>query len=273
MTTLDLIHPFAPSRFSGDRTRAAERLWEWYDGVGRTDDRVATEIVSLSEEERAGLIKSYAVPERLSDTVFRAIVEDCATYRLPCEFIVRQAKTATLFSNRRTFADWQEMDKVLRGWPIPHGRLVAALAGMGRSWQLGALDDLARAHFLTNRLSDLHMLQSDGILWVPIADFGKPQTGRHDIEQGIVTEGVRRVLWKQLVRIRDRMARTTLLYRDFPRRYQKAYRKWWMRLSWVLDEIEKREYDLWKTTLEPGVIDRAAHFIQSWFARRAFRGQ
>jgi hypothetical protein len=132
---------------------------------------------------------------------------------------------------------------------------------------------MSRAHFLTAQLIALRDKTEGDLVWIPESDFGSDPVRGIDLVKDPVTEQTRRVLWKQLIRIRDRIARTTSLYHEFPSRFRHPYRRWWMSVLWVLDEIEKRDYELSSMVLDPPAVQRLAIFLQSWFARAPFRAK
>ena len=88
-----------------------------------------------------------------------------------------------------------------------------------------------------------------------------------------MNEQMRRLLWKQVVRARDAFAHGAPLANEISPRLARGLKRWWMGGLEVLNEIERRDYDLWTKPLELSMRHRAQVFFQARFGRTSFRSR
>ncbi len=262
--------PFLHDGWSGDRTHAAAAFWAWHTALRA----VATGDDSLDEEDfalEADRVQATLFTRLVEADRVRAATEALAAYELDRALLVSQVRAAGRLSGPLEFVDVADIRSFADAWAVPLARLLAGIAGADRNWQLPQVDALGHAFFLLGRLVDVptdarrnqYFFSSE-----EMAFFGVSPT---DLRGGPPAENVKRLLWKQSVRIRDLFAQAVPLVRDLPRRQAAAFRRWWLGGLEVLNIIERREYDLWSRPVSIGTMRRLQVRYQSRFSRLAFK--
>ena len=246
--------PFYRLPWWGMEREAAQALWHWHAALTtpaapRLDGEDLTAYFEAEKASAAAAEPLKVIPE----FVWRGAYEACETHDLPLALLARQVGAARRFERERIrFPDASALDAFLRHWVLPHGLLLANLAGAGHSWQERPVFELARGFFLTGRLLRLPRDLRADRLFFPRADleqYGVPiRTLREGPDEDQAPrEDVQRLLWKLSVRARDALAQgQEALGRELPRRHAWGLRCYWLGALSMLSQLEKRNYDVWK---------------------------
>ena len=178
---------------------------------------------------------------------------------------------------RRVFKQWwlggQEppLQAFIQPWAGSQGRLLARLAGHKGSWQLPLVDELTRAFFLTGRLVHLPDDLARDRLFIPLDEMRHAGVSLDQLRAGDVDEAMRRLFWKQIVRVRDAFAQGQSLARDLPRWQRRVFKQWWLGGLELVNEIERRQYDVWSQPLMVSSVQRFRVRMQALAGRTSFR--
>jgi phytoene synthase len=267
------LRPFGGRPWSPAKREAAASLWDWHDALGRTVGVAAGS--SHGDEydgEREYLLvlasKPIAMlPAELSESAYAA----CQHHHLSLEDLARQARAADGFRPGHRFTTVADLEAFAGEWAIPLGRQLSALAGIRSAWQLAHVDAFCRAIFHLRHLVGLPLDLGRDRLFLPLDELERFSVEEAMIAAGKPTEGVRRVLWKHSVRIRDAFAQARPLARDLPRRYSRHFRSWWTTGLELINEIERRDFDVWSKPVSLSLYHRAQSAFQARFSRVSFR--
>ncbi len=249
----------------------ARALWDWHAALARADvpaldGRDLTAFFEAERESAEAGEPLRSMPEETARRAYRA----CADHELPHELLVVQILPARrLKEPPLRFATAAELDGFIRNWATPLATLLARLAGAGHSWQERSLHELTRGFFLTGRLVRLPQDLAHDRLFIPETDLEQTGVAVEQLRRGEVDEHLRRLFWKQAVRIRDALAQGQALTGELPRRYASALKRYWLGALDVLDEIERRDYDLWSRPIRLSGFRRLQVRLQAFFGRAA----
>jgi phytoene synthase len=151
---------------------------------------------------------------------------------------------------------------------VPHARLLAHLAGLTNSVQIGWVDELARGFFHLAHLLRLPADLARGRLFVPLDELRQYEVSAEQLRTGPATEGARRLLWKQSVRARDALQRGRSLADDLGLRKRYALLRYWHGALALLNELDRRDYDLWAAPIELSRLRRLEVYLLMLFGRR-----
>jgi phytoene synthase len=209
-------------------------------------------------------------PGRLPADVCRAAYDaaEAAHAKEGRGWLAAQAAVAARWHAPLRFADHADLVAFARAWAGSHARLVAGLGGYATRWHVGAVDELATGFFLADRLLRLPDDLAAGRCFVPDADLAAAGVSREALRAGDLDEALRKVLWKQTVRVRDALAQGRGFLRDLPRLKRLRLARDWHATLRRLDLLEERDYDLWRggpVTLSP--LQRAFALAQAALGR------
>jgi phytoene synthase len=152
-------------------------------------------------------------------------------------------------------------------WAMPHGRLLAGLAGIDLSVRLRHADELARAFFHLGRLLTLPEDVRRGQLFIPLAALEQRGVTVEQLRTGAVDDAVQGLLWKESVRIRDALAQGRPLIPNLSLRHRFALKRFWVGALELLKELERRDYDLWSAPMELSLFRRVQVYLQTLLGR------
>ena len=148
---------------------------------------------------------------------------------------------------------------------------MARLAGQKGSWQIPLIDELVRAYFLTGRLVYLPEDLARDHLFIPLDEMDHAGVSLEQLREGLVDEAMKRLFWKQTVRIRDAYAHGQNLVKDLTGWQRRVFKRWWLGGLYVLSEIERREYDVWSGPLTLTPLRRVQVQLQALVGKTSFR--
>ncbi|MFQ5569419.1 MAG: phytoene/squalene synthase family protein [Rhodothermales bacterium] len=267
-----LPHPFCEDTWSRKLKPAAQALWHWHLHLaeaaasrGEGDDPIA-----FFEEE--GVRAEAGEPlQLLPETVATEAYAVCREHNLPRTLLAEQVRAASRFRTPIRFETYAALLDFIQGWAIAHGRLLARLAGLRGSWQVRHVDELAKAFFLTGRLAFFAQDLARDRFFIPMDEMQQAGVSLEQLRAGKVDDALRRLLWKQVVRARDTFAQGQALVNDLEGRQARGFKRWWLGGLEVLNEIERRNYDLWSHPFSVSPFQKTRVRIQALMGRTSFR--
>lgn len=252
----------------------ARALWDFHTALvhAETPNLDGRDLTAFFEAERESLLSGGSlkvVPEPLTARVYEAVEE----HGVPRALLGRQVMAARTFKESIRFSDGREVGAFISDWANSHGRALAHLAGVTGSWQMQYIDEFSTALFWVGRLVTLKQDLERDWLFIPESDLEQAGVRVDDLRRGNVTEPVRRVLWKQTIRAKDAFAQSEQLVMDLPRRSANVVKRWWIGGLEILNEIRRRDYDVWSEPVDLSTFYRLQVRLQARFGRTTFRSK
>lgn len=201
------------------------------------------------------------------ERVWQRAYDVCEAHNLDRAWLAKQVGAAQHLQGSVRFETNADLKAFVQAWAIPHGRLLGGLAEANTTWQVRYLDELARAFFHLGRLLTLPHDLSEGRLFLPLEDLRRNRVSVQQLRDGGVTEGVRKLLWKESIRIRDALAQGQPLLKELGFWHRMMLKRWWIGALEVLQEIERRDYDLWSRPPTLSLFRRLQVYLQVVFGR------
>jgi phytoene synthase len=271
-----LPRPFYGLPWRGAEREAAQALWQWHSALAapRAPLLDGDDLTAYFEAEQADAAAGKPL-KVVDEEVWRGAYAACEAHDLPPALLARQVGAARRFKRERiAFETPKALDAFLRRWVFPHGMLLARLAEAGHAWQERAVFELARGFFLTGRLNRLPRDVRAGRLFIPESDLGQYGVAPRTLREGPLdgrppSKDVRRLLWKQSVRARDALAQgQEAIVKELPRRHAFGLRCYWLGALDVLDQHERRNFDLWSgPPVRLGRWRRSQVYLQAFLGR------
>ncbi|PSQ85408.1 MAG: phytoene synthase [Bacteroidetes bacterium QH_2_63_10] len=253
---------------------AAHALWNWHSAlaepepVGINGTGEATDQFFEEERERA----EAGDPMRLlPEDVWKGAYKACEEHGLDRTLLAAQVTAARVLCGKTQFETADALKDFVGLWAVPHGRLLAGLAGLDMSVHLRYADELARGFFHLGRLLALPRDVAHGTLFIPLDTLRRKDVTVEQLREGRVDENVRGVLWKESVRVRDALAQGQPLIANLSLRQRFALKRFWVGGLELLRELERRDYDLWTDPLDLSVFRRAQVYMQILLGRSVSR--
>lgn len=265
-----LPRPFYRSPWPRSLRDDAQALWDWHAALARADAPAldGSDLTAFFEAEREKAEAAEplrSIPDEVSQRAYAA----CAEHDLPRDLLIQQVTAARELQESLRFAEPADLDRFIADWVTPLGMLLARLAGAGHSWQKRHIHELSRGFFLTGRLAELPSDLERDQLFFPERELEQSGVTLEQLRTGQVDENVRRLFWKQSVRIRDALAQGQGILAELPRRYRSGLKRYWLGALEVLNELERRDYDLWSEPLQLSPFRRVQVRLQAFFGRAA----
>ncbi len=263
--SLDLPRPFY-EEWWGERRLAAQALWHWHSALAVPSVPSGSEVGSFFDEERRRAEAGDPLRVMPQEIALNAY-EVCQTHDLPLDWLAAQVEAARVLPGSTRFETADRLDTFVRLWAAPHARLLATLAGLTNSVQRSWADELGRGFFYLSRLVTLSAELARDRLFVPLEECRQYDVSVEQLRTGPATEPVQRLLWKQSVRVRDALQRGRSLADDLWFRQRYALRWYWHGALALLDELERRDYDLWSAPVSLSRFRRLEVYLQLVFGR------
>ncbi len=264
--------PFNETVWTKALRPAAQALWQWHRYLAEpvVYRRGEADWSAFFEEEsvRAAAGQTLRI---LPQPVVEAAYETCRAHNLPRALLADQVNASAGFLTAMRFETYAALQAFIQPWAGSQGRLLARLAGHKRSWQLPLVDELTRAFFLTGRLAHLPDDLARDRLYIPLDEMRYAGVSLDQLRAGEVDEAMRRLFWKQIVRVRDAFAKGQSLARDLPRWQRWVFKRWWLGGLELVNEIERRDYDVWSQPLTVSSVQRFRVRMQALAGRTSFR--
>lgn len=261
----DLPRPFY-DEWSRRHRPAAHALWHWHGALTEPTVPSGASIDPFFDEERRRA--EAGEPLRLMpEETWVDAYEACESHRLNYDWLGAQVEAARLFSGETRFDQADELETFVRLWALPHARLLAGLADLTNSVQIGWVDELARGFFHLAHLVSLPADLEKDRLFLPLEELRQYDVSVDQLRSGPATQSVQRLLWKQSVRVRDALQRGRSLVNDLPFRQRYALRWYWHGALAMIDELDRRDFDLWSEPVTLPFLRRAEVYLLMIFGQ------
>ena len=261
-----LALPFTQKPWPSDLQDDVNRLWDWhlhwFTLEGITSENLQQEAQRFRDEEPLQYMPTAAVA---------GVRASIAAHRLDAERLAQQIEAAAVFQDTIRFATRAALGNFLDAWIVPHVQGLAQLADADGSWQRPYTRALAHSAFLTRRLLALPQELARGWCFIPEEDLTRYNTTHDALQKGDLDDALQKVLWRQIVWIRDGFAQARPLLLEVNRRYRRALKQWWLHDLTLLHMLERRRYDLWSAPITLSKGQRAILGWQSRFAKTITR--
>jgi len=258
----------------GTEREAAQALWHWHsalshpqpvggDGLPGSTDRFFEEEVDRAR--RGAPLR--LIRESVSDAAYAV----CEAHGLDRGNLAAQVRAAQRLEGVVRFETAADVKEFIASWVFPHARLLARLHGYGYSWATQKVDELARGFFHLARLAGLPQDLADDRLFIPLEELERAGVSIRNLREGTVDEGTRRLLWKQSVRVRDALGQGQPLLRELSFLHRMHAKRWWHAALELLNEIERRDYDVWDRPIRLSKWRRAQVLVQTLFGKASAR--
>ncbi|MFB6098138.1 MAG: phytoene/squalene synthase family protein [Salinibacter sp.] len=262
----DLPQPFY-NEWPRARRPAARALWHWHSALVEPTVPAGVSVDSFFDEERARA--EAGNPLRvMPDETWSTAYEACERFGLPHDWLGAQVEAARLLVGTVRFETADRLDTFVRLWAVPHARLLGHLAGATNSVQRAWVDELARGFFHLAHLVTLPADLDRGRLFIPLEELDQYDVTVDQLRSGPATEPVQRLLWKQTVRVRDALQRGRSLADDLSFRQKYALLWYWHAALTLIEELDRRDFDLWSESLDLSRLRRFEVYLLMLFGRR-----
>lgn len=253
---------------------AAHALWAWHSALADPQpigsNGTEQSVTAFFDEERSRA--EAGKPMRLvREEVWRDAYSVCENHDLDRALLGAQAEAARALYGETRFETTARLKTFVGLWAVPHGRLLAGLGGIALKVQLSYVDELARGFFHLGRLIALPRDVKRGRLFIPLDTLKEKGVPVDQLEDGPVDEDVRGLLWKESVRIRDALAQGRPLIANLSLRQRFALKRFWIGALELLNELERRDYDLWSRPLDLSMFRRVQVYLQTLLGRSVSR--
>lgn len=253
---------------------AAHALWTWHLSLleiqPSSQNGAASAFGSTFEDDQQHALHGEPI-QLLREPVWRAAYEACEEHDLSYKLLSDQIGAAKTLLGPVRFDDASSLNTFIRRWAIAHTRLLAGLAGANHTWQIEPVEELGRGFFFVGRLMTLADDLRRDQLFIPLTDLEQTGVEVSQLKTGDVDESVRRLLWKQSIRARDALGQGQALMRDVSRLQRFALKRWWHGALEMLNEIERRKFDVWSERPELSLFRRMQVHLQALFGKAAGR--
>ena len=128
---------------------------------------------------------------------------------------------------------------------------------MARTWQKPWVANLATAFSLVGKLLHLKEDLANDRVFIPMSGLAQAGISLEELKEGVNDARTKKLLWKQIIRIRDAFAQGQPLLKEVPRKFRRPFKRNWLTGLELVGEIERRQYDLWT---EPITLSRLQRF-------------
>jgi phytoene synthase len=261
----DLPRPFY-DEWSRRRTPAARALWHWHGALTEPTVPSGASVDPFFDDERRRA--EAGEPLRvMPEETWAAAYEACESHGLNYDWLGAQVEAARLLCGETRFEHADELETFVRLWAMPHARLLAELADLTNSVQIGWVDELARGFFYLAHLVSLPAGLEKGRLFLPLEELRQYDVSVDQLRSGPATQAVQRLLWKQSVRVRDALQRGRRLIDDLSFRQRYALRWYWHGALAMIDELDRRDFDLWSEPITLPLLRRAEVYLLTVFGQ------
>lgn len=206
--------------------------------------------------KEAAILREHGACALVPESFCKPIFAHAATLNLKPELFIQQFEHAYYHYGALEFEDNAALKQYMQAVVIPRGTLVAGLADMAHTWQVPQVANLATAFSLVGKLLALKDDLKKGRLFIPLADLAQAGVSIEALAQGVNDARTQKLLWKQVIRIRDAFAQGQPLVKEVPRKFRRPFKKNWLTGLELVGEIERRQYDLWTRPITLTALQR-----------------
>ena len=269
----NLPRPFY-DQWSRHRRSAAHALWRWHAALTTAVTTQSSDGATLSDEfmeEEQARAEAGDPLALVSESVCRDAYAACAAHDLDRSLLAVQVGAVRGLHGTVRFETETALKAFVDRWAVPHGRLLAGLADITRSGPLTYVDELARGFFYLARLLRLPEDVDRDRLFFSQDALRRKEVSIDQLRTGPPDEAVQALLWKESVRVRDALAQGRPLIGHLSLRHRFALKRFWIGALVLLDELDRRDYDLWTRPLNLSLMRRVQVYLQTLLGRSASR--
>ena len=250
-STNQRLQPFRDFRWKAEKQQAVDLIWDWHHYLRSECAANGIERLSHLLEEDSRRLQLGQTPDILPEHLVNRVIETSSRHVLPLEWFGEQMKYAHRFYEPIRIVNPAELKSLVKGWVSPHAYLIAKMADAAHNWQRKQLDELSLGFFLVDALIHLREdLAERDHLFIPMSELEHAGVSVDQLKSGNLDESMRRLLWKQTIRARDAFAQGQPLLKDLERRYRGVFKRNWLTGLELINEIEKRKYDVWSAPVQ-----------------------
>ncbi len=256
--------PFHPTQWPSAKRDAAQALWDFYHALSRPEsgfpfDRTTRQCIDGMQTD--------TMPPATVQNAYDA----CEKYGLDRALLAQVVEGARHLVPPVQFESAAQLLDFVRLRCGAHARLLAQLAGQKGRFRMQGTVEFAKAVFLTKQLCRLPHDIAEGRLFIPLAELVQFKVTRAQLRQGTMDNNMRRLLWKQAVRIRDAYGASQRLGHDLSGWPRRQFRKHWMEGLYLLSAVEKKRFDVWTKPVELSSVRRLQMRWQLFTGKTSFR--
>ncbi|MFK7846427.1 MAG: squalene/phytoene synthase family protein [Rhodothermales bacterium] len=262
--------PFEDAPWNADQRKSFSNITEWDNALKSLPlEHGSVEAIKARFAKEADDIDKGIYGGMLSERLCRQVLGEAGVERAHKDLYVSQVRSAYHYYSPIRFETGGELKQFLQGSVIPRGTLIAKLADVGHTWQLKQVSDLSTAFFLVNKLLNLKAELAKDRLYIPLADLEQANISINDLKEGRDSPQMQKMLWKQIIRVRDAFAQGQPLLKEVPRKFRRSFKKNWLTGLELVGEIEKRNYDLWSEPITLSGIQKFQINVLTFIGRGA----
>lgn len=251
--------------WSSSTRPAAQAFWDWHDALAEAAVPPGPRLEEAYERAQTG------EPLRLvPDSMSTAAYDACAAHGLKRDYLAMQVRALPQHQPPVRFETGADLERFLDRWIVPHGRLLAGLVP-GMNQLKRATDHLSRGFFYVDTVLHLPAHMDADRLYLPQDDLAQVGLSMWDLQTESTTEPVRKVLWKQMIRARDALARGHAALNRLTWRAKWRLKFWWIRTLELLNEVERRDFDVWSAPITLNRWRTAQVYLQTYIGRATAR--
>lgn len=261
--------PFDDAPWSKQQRNSFNVALEWKEAIKQCAELPGFTIEQLQEklQEEAGLFEKGQCGSVISHVLCEKMHADAKLNNLPTEWLTSQIKNAWQYKENVLFESPSDLKHFINTLVVPTGYHIAKLADCAHMWQLPQVRELVYAFFLTQKLIQFPADIANGRLFIPQSELVSLDITHEELAAGKVTPQIKKLLWRQTVRIRDAFAQGQPLLKEVPRKFRRSFKKNWLTGLEIVNEIERRDYDLWKSPITLSKLQRVQILILSFIGK------
>ena len=261
---VDAVTPFVPEVWPSELQGAATALWHFHEAL----DAPNSSVDFANEAERCAAGAPLRVINPHIAQVAYAVSKE---HNLDVDLLAAQVKaTESLVGTVRFRTPLALMD-FIRLRCGAHARILAQLAGVRGRFRIQGIEAFARGVFMTRMLCELSTDLARDRLYLPLAELDQYGVTLEQLRNGRVDESVRRLLWKQSVRIRDAFGTSQRFGIELEGWTRRHFKRQWMHGLYLLTAVERRKFDVWSAPVTLSAWQRTQLRWQVIFGKTTFR--
>lgn len=245
---------------------AAHALWHWHSALVEPRVPAGGDPDAYFDQQR-NHAKAGKPLRVMDESTWSAAYGTCSQYGLDLDLLAAQVDAARYLHGQTRFETADRLETFVRLWALAHARLLTGLARVTNSVQIGWIDELARGFFHAGRLLCLPADLAQDRLFLPLEELRQRDVTVEQLGAGRVDEGVRRLLWKHTVRIRDALAQGRPVIQDLGVRQRWALKRYWVGTITLLNEVERRDFDVWSEPVQLSLFRKTQVYLQMVFGQ------
>jgi len=181
-----------------------------------------------------------------SDPIFIALAQTAAEFDLPIDPFRDLLRAFAADVEFRPFATFEDLRGYCRCSADPVGHLILYLFGYRDTERQQLSDQICTGLQLANFWQDVAVDAAKGRVYLPLEDLDRFGCGADDVQRGVLTEDLRRLMQFEIGRARGMLAAGMRLATLVDRRLGREVRLFaWGGLA-ILERIEEADYDIFR---------------------------